>query len=103
MAGVPLIARSICRCAFALYGFGCHPIRSARDVLDITFHRAQVRRHTKVEHLYIPSFRRGDVGRLEVAVHKVAPVQVVEPLGDLEYIARDTAQLLIQFAERLEN
>ena len=58
-----------------------------------------VKRHTKVGQLYVASLRREDVGSLEVAVHDVDPVQVFEPLEDLEHIARH--QLLAQFTEHL--
>ena len=91
----------LCRCAFELNDFGSHPIRRASDVLDLALHRAQVERHTKVRQFDVPSLRSEDVGRLEVAMHDVALVQVIEPLEDLEHIARN--QLLVQLAERLES
>jgi hypothetical protein len=51
------------------------PFRSARDVLDLALHRAQVKRHSKVGQLYVASLRREDASRLKM--HDDAPVQVI--------------------------
>lgn len=88
------------RCALELDDFRCHPVGRAGDVFDLALHGTQVQRDAKVRELHVPVLGREDVRRLEIAMHHVASVEVVQPFENLDDVTRH--QLLVELSECLE-
>jgi len=75
-----------CRGAPERDDFGCCPVgcTGVSAVLDLM----QVERETEIGKFYVPIFRHEDIRRLEVSVHDVILVEVMQSFENFYQIAR---------------
>ena len=86
------------RGTFELDDFGSHPVGCTSDVFHFALHGAQVERNAKVGELHVAVLRGQDIRGLEIAVHDVALVQVMQPFQNFDDVSGD--ETFVEFAKR---